>query len=126
MCVCLNHLDFRFVHLYSDASSAPKLDGRAVASEIAKVFPRCKIDVRTPFFKDLDIEKIAEPARISDTKQPFERQPSQKSNDGIVPLYDGFVLQRLLATRIPAAEGHADHVHIIFTNILTCTFSEDD
>jgi hypothetical protein len=126
MCVCVNQLDFRFVHLYSDASSAPKLDGRTVASEIAKVFPRCKIDVRTPFFKDLDIEKIAEPARISDTKQPFERQPTQKSNDGIVPLYDGFVLQRLLAARIPAAEGHMDHVHIIFTNILTCTFSEDD
>ena len=42
----------------------------------------------------------------------------------MMPLYDGFVLQRIFAEMIPAAE--ADHVHIIFTSLLTCTFSEDD
>jgi len=42
----------------------------------------------------------------------------------MMPLYDGFVLQRLLAEPIPDAER--DHLHLIFTSLLTCTFSEDD
>jgi hypothetical protein len=41
-----------------------------------------------------------------------------------MPLYDGFVLQRILAEMIPVKE--AGHVHILFTDLLTCTFSEDD
>jgi hypothetical protein len=42
----------------------------------------------------------------------------------MMPLFDGFVLQRIFAEMIPAEE--ADHVHIIFTSLLTCTFSKDD
>jgi putative metallopeptidase DUF6775 len=41
----------------------------------------------------------------------------------MMPLYDGFVLQRIFAEMIPAAE--ADHVHVIFTGLLACTFSEE-
>jgi hypothetical protein len=107
-------LDFRFIHLYSHAS----LDANAVAGEIAKVFPGCKVDVRPPFRHDERIEQ----ARITNVKQPFERQPKQP--DGTMPLYDGFVLQRLFSQSIPVEE--AEHVHIIFTGLFTCTFSEDD
>jgi hypothetical protein len=107
-------LDFRFIHVYSDIS----INARAVAREIAKVFPNCKVDVRPPFEYDDRIEH----ARISDTRQPFEKQPKQ--TDGVTPLYDGFWLQRIFAETIPAAES--GHVHIIFTGLLTCTFSEDD
>ena len=107
-------LDFSFIHIYSCAS----IDSRAVAREIAKVFPICKIDVRPPF----EYDGRAENARISDTKQQFEKQP--KRVDSTMPLYDGFWLQRILAETIPAAES--SHVHIIFTDLLACTFSEED
>jgi hypothetical protein len=107
-------LDFRFVHVYSHAS----VDAKIVAGRIAEVFPRCTVDVRRPFQYDDRIER----ARISDLKQPFERQPKYADN-GMMPLYDGFVLQRILAETIPAKE--TDHVHILLTDLLTCTFSED-
>ena len=107
-------MDFRFIHVYSDAS----INAKAVVREIAKVFPGRKVDVRPPFEYDGRIEHV----RISDTTQPFEKQP--KLPGGTVPLYDGFWLQRIFAETIPAAES--GHVHIIFTGLLTCTFSEDD
>lgn len=107
-------MDFRFIHVYRDAH----LDAKAVVYQIAKIFPGCKVDVRSPFRHDSRIEL----ARIADTKQPFERQPKQPEE--MMPLYDGFVLQRIFAEAIPGKE--ADHVHIIFTSLLTCTFSEDD
>jgi hypothetical protein len=106
-------LDFRIIHIYSHAS----LDIKKVAGEIAKVFPSCKVDVRPPFRHDERIEQ----ARITDVKLPFERQLGQP--DGTTPLYDGFVLQRVFVESIPAEAGH---VHIILTDLLTCTFSEDD
>jgi hypothetical protein len=107
-------LDFRFIHVYFDAS----LDARAVAGKIARIFPACEVDIRRPFRHDDD---RIEQARITDVKQPFERQPRQP---GTMPLYDGFVLQRIFAELIPT--GETDHVHIIFTSLLACTFSEDD
>jgi hypothetical protein len=107
-------LDFHYVHVYSNAG----LDAKAIANEIAQVFPHCKVDIRPPFLYDDRIEQ----ARISDLKQTFERQPEQP--EIMMPLYDGFVLQRILAEMIPAKES--DHVHIIFTSLLTCTFSEHD
>jgi hypothetical protein len=106
-------LDFRFIHVYHGAREA-----KAVAGEIAKIFPACRVDVRRPFRSDNQIEY----ARIFDLKQPFEKQPKQP--DCMMPLYDGFILQKIFAGMIPAKE--ADHVHIIFTSLLTCTFSEDD
>ncbi|MGI0049298.1 MAG: DUF6775 family putative metallopeptidase, partial [Nitrososphaera sp.] len=107
-------MDFRFIHVYPVAN----LDVKAVARQIAKIFPSCKVDVRRPFRHDGRIEQ----ARITDAKQPFDRQPKQP--EGMMPLYDGFVLRRMFAEMIPAAQ--AGHMHIIFTDLLTCTFSEDD
>jgi hypothetical protein len=114
-------LDFHFVHVYSK----PTVDAKAVASAIKKVFPKCKVDVRKPFFEHWNADaRVVEFARISDTKQPFEKQP--KTSDQGIPLYDGFALQRLLAERISDKERHADHLHIILTDLLTCTFDEED
>lgn len=76
------------------------------------------MDVRPPFQYDDRIEY----ARIHDLKQPFEKQPRQASD--MMLLYDGFVLQRILAELIPDRE--ASHLHIVLTDLLTCTFSEDD
>jgi hypothetical protein len=101
----------------------PALDAKAVAEEITKIFTCCKIDIRPPFKYD---DKMIEQARIVDIKQPFEKQPKQKQDSMMIPLYDGFVMQKMFAEMIPAAEINLAHIHIIFTSLLTCTFSEDD
>lgn len=93
------------------------VDAKAVARRIAKVFPKCRVDVRRPFQYDSQIER----AMISDLKQPFEKQPKP---NGTMVLYDGYELQRIFAEMIPAKE--AGHVHVILTDLLTCTFSEED
>jgi hypothetical protein len=119
-------LDFpRFIHIYQTVS-APALDAKVVAEEIDKIFPSCKIDTRPPFKYEV---KMIEHAKIADIKQPFEKQPNQEQDNKMmttIPLYDGFVMQKKLAEMIHSAEISLAHVHIIFTNLLTCTFSEDD
>ena len=94
-----------------------------MVEEIAKIFPSCKIDIRPPFKYD---DKMIEQARIADIKQPFEKQPKQEQDSIMIPLYDGFVMQKVFAEMIPTAEISLAHIHIIFTSLLTCTFSEDD
>ncbi|MCI0560984.1 MAG: hypothetical protein MN733_21060 [Nitrososphaera sp.] len=100
-----------------------------VTSGIARVFSACQIDVRQQLFQHHGVAAhefvdMLEKARIWNLKQPFDKQ--QKMNDGTVPLYDGFVLQRSLEPLIPHSEDNTDHVHILLTDLLTCTFSEDD
>jgi hypothetical protein len=123
-------LDFpRYIHIRSQTISAPSaLNIKTVAEEICKIFPSCKIDFRPPFTYE---EKMIEQAKIVDLKQPFERQQNQvydSSGNSMVeiPLYDGFVMQRTFAEMIPNSEMGMDHIHIIFTALLPCTFSEDD
>lgn len=110
-------MDFRLIHVYPGDS---QLDARMIAGEIARIFPACKVDIRS-FPKHNEIER----ARISDIKQPFEKQP-RHVDDSMMPLYDGFVLQRLFANSIPNDERHYNHLHLVFTSLLACTFSEDD
>ena len=118
-------LDFlRFVHINLNASG-PAVDARAVAEKMAKIFPSCKINIRPALKYD---DEMVEQARIVDFKQPFEKQPKQQQQQDsmMLPLYDGFIMQRLFAEMIPAAEISLAHIHIIFTGLLPCTFSDDD
>lgn len=134
-------MDFpSFIHIYHQTASAPAaaaaaaLDAKIVAEEIDKIFPSCcKIDIRPPFKYE---EKMIEHAKIADIKQPFEKQPNYEQDSKkkmipmitttTIPLYDGFVMQKKLAEIIPDVEISLAHIHIIFTSLLTCTFSEDD
>jgi hypothetical protein len=124
-------LDFRHIHIYRD-DSAPNLDEESVAQDVGKLFPSCRVDVRQPFFKHWtvtfeDQAGIVESAKIFDTKQPFERQPRNAGyKDGEISLYDGFVLQSRIRQMISESESRIQHVHIVFTDLLTCTFSEED
>jgi hypothetical protein len=118
-------LDFRYVHLYRH-NSLPNIE--KVVDDVARVFPKCAIDIRGSFpLPDL---YVLDGAMVSDTRQPFDCQPKEHEFFNLygrpVPLYDGFVVQRLLAQAIPESESGSDHLHIIFTDLLTCTFSEDD
>ncbi len=74
---------------------------------------------------------MIEQAKIADIKQPFERQRNQELDNSsnamlAIPLYDGFVMQRIFTEMIPNSEMSLDHIHIVFTELLPCTFSEDD
>jgi hypothetical protein len=120
----------RFIHIRRQTVSAiSSLNVKLVAEEVDKVFPSYKIDFRPPFPHE---NKMAEQARIIDLKQPFEKQRNQghdssdSNNKSEIPLYDGFVMQRIFAEMIPISELSLDHIHIIFTALLPCTFSEDD
>jgi len=73
------------------------------------------------------VAKTLEIAKISDLKQPFEKQPPVRAaDDAMIPLYDGFVLQRLLSCSLADDEIDTNHVHIMFTDLMTCTFDDED
>lgn len=119
-------LDFHCVHFYPEPSSSG-IDLDRVIKDVAQVFPNCVFEVCKPFFehRNVDVER----ARISEIKQPFERQPKEHQDFDLycrpTALYDGFELQRVLASAFQTDEDDAD-IHMIFTDLLTCTFSEDD
>lgn len=110
-------MDFSSVHFYLDPASG--IDLAQVIKDVAKILD-CKIDVRKPFTMQ-DIEH----ARISDTRQPYERQPKEHEDFYLygwpATLYDGFELQKIFSNQISE-----DGVHVMFTDVLACTFSEDD
>lgn len=113
-------MDFSRVHLYS----SPAIDTERVAASILTLFPRCRVDAREP------VNINAEQARISDITRPFHLQPAAHKDFDLygrpVMLYDGFELQHLFAQSVPEHENNPDNLHIIFTDLLACTFSEDD
>jgi hypothetical protein len=116
----------RFIHIYQTAS-APAPVAKVVVEEINKILPSYKIDIRPPFKYD---EEMIERAKIVDIKQPVEKQPNHEQDRKMmkmtIPMYDGFVMQKELAEMIPTVEISLDHIHIIFTSLLMCTFSEED
>lgn len=113
-------MDFSRVHLYG----VPSIDIEMVMAEVSGVFPACKVDARKQAVID------TEPAKISDIMRPFHLQPAAHKDFDLygrpVTLYDGFELQWLFAALIPERENNFDDLHIIFTDLLTCTFSDDD
>lgn len=91
------------------------------------LLPHLPIDCRAPFEDHCNIsdyERLRESSRIRDVRQPFEKQPTAENDPRL--LYDGFVLQDLLRTHIPEAERDIRSLHIILTDLLVCTFDEDD
>jgi hypothetical protein len=95
-----------------------------MVDKIRKIFPKCGVYINQPF--QYDNSRI-EYARIYDLKHPFEKQSRPITTTScMMPLYDGFVLQRIFAEMVPDKESLSSNVHIVLTDLLTCTFSEDD
>jgi hypothetical protein len=59
-------------------------------------------------------------------EQPSSSPPPLPLKPDFFILYDGFMLQRILANSIPKNETSVENVHILFDSRLVCTFSEDD
>ncbi len=119
-------MDFIRSILINQTDSVPAaLDIKIVAEEIKTIFPRCSIGIRPPFVYETT---TLEQAKIVDIKQPFEKQQNLEQYNSMmaIPLYDGFVMQRIFSEIIPSEETDLANVHIIFTNLLPCTFNEDD
>lgn len=97
-----------------------------------------EIEIRDNFFKNLQDEEFKKIAskRIFELKKPFkQRTPTyneieiERSNKDMtendeVFLYDGYELQQIISDSVK--EQSLDSLHIIFTNKLTATFSEED
>jgi hypothetical protein len=101
------------------------VDPKISAEELQRRLPGVAIDVREPFYKYWQVEQFEQlcaSALISDPKQPFHKQPSRVGNG--LALHDGFVLQRLLCSLLPEEECGLDHIHVIITEKLVCTFDE--
>lgn len=113
-------MDFSRVHFYR----VPSIDVESIITGVLEIFPECNIDAREPVV--LPVEQ----ARISDITRPFHMQPKMQKDfdlyDQRVKLYDGFELQRIFSQAISEKEKGVDHLHVIFTDMLACTFSEDD
>lgn len=123
-------MDFHRVRLYPDhSSSSSNIDLGKIAKDVGQVFTNCSFEICEPFFfEQYETSKEIERTRISEIKQPFERQPKEHHQLDFdlygrpTPLYDGFELQRMISQELK----DGDSVHIIFTDLLACTFSEDD
>ena len=94
-------------------------------SDIKKPFdkqPRIKVQEKSnkmiAFERNFQNQTVIE--NIGNTSNDIERQYKE------LVLYDGFMMQKLLETRINENQLNADIVHIVFEDRLICTFSEED
>jgi hypothetical protein len=118
-------LDLRYIHLYRD-DSVSDLDADFIADKVAKIFQNYTVDIRQGFEEYWKVEHFDEQclrARITEPKQPFERQP--RSAEQGIALYDGFELQQLFRTMVSDDELNWHHAHIVVTEKLSCTFDEE-
>ena len=121
-------MDFHNIHIYRNASLSEPDATTVLAANLSKIFPHCKIDIRDPFDRFYGIhefQRICSQAAISEIKQPFDRQPESNS-EAAADLFDGFMLQNVMRLAMPERERSLENVHIILTDMLTCTFDEDD
>ena len=120
-----------------DEPTVPEIDIRHQKEFLESTFG-LEIEIRDNFFKnlpDIEFKKIAS-KRVFELKKPFEQHSpteneieTERSNIDMtendeVFLYDGYELQQIISESIK--EQNQDTLHIIFTNKLTATFSEED
>lgn len=119
-------MDLRYLHVYRE-SSIPAEQMVAISEGARTIFSSLEVDVRDPFQKYWGIsgfQQLCEPAKIHDIHQPLYKQVKQQDADSL--LYDGFFLQKRLGDWISEQERDVNHVHAILTDLLACTFDEDD
>lgn len=113
-------MDFTHIYFYR----YPAIDMERVMTGVSEIFPLCERDARD------QVVMPVEQARVSDITRPFYLQPETRKDFDLygqkVKLYDGFELRKVFINAIPEHENSMDCLHIIFTDLLACTFSEKD
>ena len=119
--------------------TVPEIQLEKIVKTVKEIFS-VKIEMRESFFtysnKDI-FEKIAR-TKIFDLKKPFkeyiptqteiatERENKDELYKKETALYDGFEFQKAITESISTNESNMDTLHVVFTNKITCTFSEED
>jgi hypothetical protein len=139
--------------IWYEEGTAPALEGAELTAWLRSWLPRVEVARRGEFVGHW-VEKLPEQqraaalerlavafaaARVRDPAQPLEaRQPlagevgferSRLASDNRGPFgvaYDGWALARALAELLPPAERSLGRLHVIVTNRLLATWSEDD
>ena len=89
------------------------------------------IEIRGNFFEKLDkvtLQQIKD-TQITDLKKPFEKQDHKTTKEKLLPeqiLYDGFEIQKIISNNISEMDDKTQNLHIIFTQQLVATFSDED
>lgn len=118
-------MDLRYIHLYRE-DLVSDLDTDFIAGKVGKIFPNYTVDIRQGFEAYWKVERFDEQclhARITEPKQPFERQPPAAGKG--ITLYDGFELQQLFRTMVSDDELNWQHIHVVLTQKLACTFDQE-
>jgi len=141
-----------FIYLYHGAGTE-SLNLEEIAGYLESWFKQVKIELRQDFFsfyfshlpsekKETTVNEIARKLAAIKVRQVNRNKSFAQPLEGEVEyerkkllygkvksfgiLYDGFELLALLSPLVPPEELSLDHCHIIFTNQLFGTWSEDD
>lgn len=131
-----------FIHLY-DEGRTRFMDIKEIATYLKKKFPKVKVEIREGFIpKENFLETTARELasiKVSDIKKkdaflkplPVEinyekRRLLDSEHKTVGILYDGFRLLSIFANLISKDESTFNHCHVIFTNQLFGTWSEND
>ena len=112
-----------------DEPNVPEINLPSISNYLKRNFP-IKVEIRGNFFAKLNnniIENIKN-SQITDLKKPFKKQ-DQNTNQENSPesiLYDGFEIQKISSNNILESDNKRQNLHIIFTEKLLATFSEED
>ena len=116
--------------LYNEPSVS-EIKIKEIERFLTDTFP-VRVEIRENFidyFKNNIVEKI-EKTKVSDTKKPFQKQKYKSHTDTNrekeTSLYDGFEVCKIIKEEIPKEENKIDILHIIITELLTCTYDDED
>ena len=116
--------------LYDDPST-PEIKIKEIERFLIDTFS-VRVEIRGNFidyFKNNIAEKI-EKTIVFDTKKPFQKQKDKShtntNQEKGASLYDGFEVCKIVKEAIPKKENKLDVLHIIITELLTCTYDDDD
>ena len=112
-----------------DEPSVPEINLHSLSNYLKQNFP-IKVEIKENFFTKLDNEILEniKNTQITDLKKPFEKQNHTSSNENLSEqiLYDGFEIQNILFNNISKLDDKRKDLHVIFTEKLIATFSDED
>ena len=112
-----------------DEPNVPEIDLHSLSKYLKENFP-IEVEIKENFFVKLH-DKIVEnikDTQVIDLKKPFKTQDhttTQENPSGKI-LYDGFEIQKIISNNISKFDDNRKNFHIIFTEKIVATFSEED